>query len=80
MGKCFLSLLEAQSSLLCSAMDVMGPLGSYKEIGQGLIDTKTTSVVKEATLGWLAAAQVCRHGRSLISLFSYQLLSNFSFC
>ncbi len=69
MGKCFLSLLEAQSTLLSSAMDVMGPLGSYKEIGQRLIDTKTTSVIKEATLGWLAAAQVCRHVTPLISLF-----------
>ncbi len=58
MGSCFLSLLEAQSSMLTSALEVMGPLGSYKEVGQRLIDSKTTSVVKEATLGWLAAAQV----------------------
>ena len=58
MGSCFLSLLEAQSSLLNSAAEIMGPLGSYKEVGKGLIDTQSTSVVKEATLGWLAVAQV----------------------
>ena len=69
MGSCFLSLLEAQSSLLGSAAEIMSPLGSYKEVGQGLIDTKNTSAVKEATLGWLAAAQVSRHCKLPALLF-----------
>ncbi len=58
MGSCFLSFLETQSKLLTSASDVMGPLGAYKEVGKGLNDSPSNSTVKEATVGWLAAAQV----------------------
>ncbi len=36
----------------------MGPLGAYKEVGKGLNDSPSNSTVKEATVGWLAAAQV----------------------
>ena len=64
MGSCFLSFLEAQAKMLSAASDVMGPLGAYKEVGKGLSDSPTNSVVKEATVGWLAAAQVscvCMH-------------------
>lgn len=64
MGSCFLSFLEAQSKLLMSASDIMAPLGAYKEVGKGLNDFPN-STVKEATVGWLAAAQVgvaCYHG------------------
>ncbi len=58
MGSCFLSFLETQSKLLTSASDIMGPLGAYKEVGKGLNDSPSNSTVKEATVGWLAAAQV----------------------
>ena len=58
MGSCFLGFLEAQSKLLTTASDVMAPLGAYKEVGKGLNDSPSNSVVKEATVGWLAAAQV----------------------
>ena len=58
MGSCFLSLLEAQAQLLNSAAEIVGPLGSYKEVGKGLVDSQNNSVVKDAMLGWLAAAQV----------------------
>lgn len=58
MGSYFLGLLEAQAKLLSAAADIMGPLGAYKEVGKGLNDSPSSSVVKEATVGWLAAAQV----------------------
>ena len=57
MGSCFLSFLEAQSKLLTSASELIAPLGVYKEVGKGLSDT-LNGTVKEATVGWLAAAQV----------------------
>ena len=57
MGSCFLGLLEAQAKLLSAASDVMAPLGAYKEVGKGL-NHASSSLVKEATVGWLAAAQV----------------------
>ena len=57
MGSCFLSLLEKQASLMSAAADIMVPLGSYKEVGQGLVGSN--SEVKDATLQWLSAAQVC---------------------
>ena len=59
MGSCFLSFLETQSKLLTSVAEIMSPLGAYKELGKGLNDSLSNSVVKEATVGWLAAAQVC---------------------
>lgn len=58
MGSSFLSFLEAQAKMLSMASDIMAPLGAYKEVGKGLSDSPTSSVVKEATVGWLAAAQV----------------------
>ena len=60
MGSCFLSFLEAQSKLLTSVSEIMSPLGAYRELGKGLTDTLSTSCVKDATVGWLAAAQVRR--------------------
>ncbi len=57
MGSCFLSFLEAQSKLLTSASELIAPLGVYKEVGKGLSDS-LSGTVKEATVGWLAAAQV----------------------
>jgi len=57
MGSCFLSFLESQSKLLTSASELIAPLGIYKEVGKGLSDT-LSGTVKEATVGWLAAAQV----------------------
>ncbi len=72
MGSCFLSFLETQSKLLLSASDLMAPLGAYKEVGKGLNDAFSNSAIKEATVGWLAAAQV-RKGRwaiiRLVTLF-----------
>ena len=62
MGSCFLSFLETQSKLLTSVSEIMSPLGSYKELGKGLNDSLANSVVKEATVGWLAAAQVSGQG------------------
>lgn len=53
-----LGFLETQSKLLTSASDLMTPLGAYKEVGKGLSDSSADSVVKDATVGWLAAAQV----------------------
>ncbi len=44
--------------MLSMSSDIMAPLGAYKEVGKGLTDSPTSSVVKEATVGWLAAAQV----------------------
>jgi len=61
MGSCFLNFLEKQSKLLTSASDIMAPLGSYNEVGKGLSDTPSNSTIKEATLGWLAAAQVSKY-------------------
>ena len=58
MGSCFLSFLETQSKLITSVSEIMSPLGAYKELGKGLSDSLSNSVVKEATVGWLAAAQV----------------------
>ena len=58
MGSCFLSFLETQSKLLTSVSEIMTPLGAYKELGKGLIDSLSNSMVKDATVGWLAAAQV----------------------
>ncbi len=58
MGPCFLSFLETQSKLLTSASDLMVPLGAYKEVGKGLSDSGSKPAVKEATVEWLAAAQV----------------------
>ena len=81
MGSCFLSFLEAQSKLLTSASDIMAPLGAYKEVGKGLNDSPSNSVVKEATTGWLAAAQVSTSTLSnlcatLHILISYSLYSH----
>lgn len=42
---------------MSAAADIMVPLGSYKEVGQGLVGSN--SEVKDATLQWLSAAQVC---------------------
>ena len=61
MGSCFFGFLEAQSKLLNSASEIMAPLGAYKEVGKGLNDSPSNSAVKEATVGWLAAAQVRSH-------------------
>ena len=58
MGSSFLGILEGQAKLLSAAADIMAPLGAYKEVGKGLADSPSSSVVKEATVGWLAAAQV----------------------
>lgn len=58
MGSSFLGFLEAQSKLLMSASELMAPLGAYKEMGKGLSDSLSKPAVKEATVGWLAAAQV----------------------
>lgn len=58
MGSCFLSFLETQSKLLTSVTEIMTPLGAYKELGKGLSDALSNSLVKEATVEWLAAAQV----------------------
>ena len=63
MGSCFLSFLETQSKLLTSVSEIMTPLGAYKELGKGLSDSLSNSVVKEATVGWLAAAQVREEGK-----------------
>ena len=60
MGSCFLSFLDGQSKLLNAASDIMAPLGAYKEVGKGLNNVASSSKVKEATVGWLAAAQVSR--------------------
>ncbi len=60
MGSCFLGFLETQSKLLTAASDLMAPLGAYKEVGKGLTDSSSNSAVKEATVGWLAAAQVSK--------------------
>ena len=60
MGSCFLSFLETQSKLLTSVSEIMTPLGAYKELGKGLIDSLSNSMVKDATVGWLAAAQVSK--------------------
>ncbi|XP_064399023.1 uncharacterized protein LOC135345540 isoform X2 [Halichondria panicea] len=68
MGSCFLSFLETQSKLLTSASDIMGPLGAYKEVGKGLNDSPSNSTVKEATVGWLAAAQINHNLRSFGAL------------
>lgn len=65
MGSCLLGFLETQSKLLASASDLMAPLGAYREVGKGLSDSSADSVVKDATVGWLAAAQVrpaCEEG------------------
>lgn len=64
MGSCFLSFLEAQAKLLTSASDLMSPLGMYKEVGKGLSDPSNLAV-KEAMVGWLAAAQVSTNGPSI---------------
>ena len=58
MGSCFLGFLESQSKLITSVSEIMSPLGAYKELGKGLSDSLSNSVVKDATVGWLAAAQV----------------------
>ena len=58
MGSCFLGFLETQSKLLTSASDLMAPLGAYREVGKGLSDSSSDPALKEATVGWLAAAQV----------------------
>ena len=42
---------------MTSASDLMSPLGVYKEVGKGLSESSNL-IVKEATVGWLAAAQV----------------------
>lgn len=66
MGSCFLSLLEKQANLLSAAAEIMAPLGSYKEVGKGLVDSHGDSVVRDATLQWLSAAQVSlREQRSI---------------
>lgn len=58
MGSSFLGILEGQAKLLSAAADIMAPLGAYKEVGKGLSDSPSSLVVKEATVSWLAAAQV----------------------
>lgn len=62
MGASFLSLLEALAKMLNTTSDIMAPLGAYKELGKGLTDSVSSSVVREATVGWLAAAQVREGG------------------
>ena len=62
MGSCFLSLLESQAKLLSTASDIIAPLGAYKEVGKGLNESPSSSLVKEATVGWLAAGQVGSRG------------------
>ena len=69
MGSCFLGLLESQAKLLSTASDIMAPLGAYKEVGKGLNESPSSSLVKEATVGWLAAAQVST--KWILHLFLY---------
>lgn len=70
MGSSFLGILEGQAKLLSAAADIMAPLGAYKEVGKGLADSPSSSAVKEATVGWLAAAQVSQSSFSLSPLSS----------
>ena len=59
MGGCFLGYLEVVSRVLESASDLLAPLGAHKDIRHDLQDSPASSVMKEATVSWLAATQVC---------------------
>lgn len=82
MGASFLTLLEALAKQLSTASDLMAPLGAYKEVGKGLTDSVSSSAVSDATVSWLAAAQVSPGGRAsgnsrpLLCLSSAQVNAN----
>ena len=58
MGGCFLGYLEVVSRVMVMASDLLGPLRSYKELRHDLRDSPASSILKEATVSWLAATQV----------------------
>ena len=54
--------------MLSAAAEIMAPLGSYKEVGKGLVDSHSDSAVRDATLQWLSAAQVSpRESRAVVN-------------
>ena len=47
----------------------MCPLSMYKDIGKSFVDIQNSASIKDATLSWLAAAQVSRQERETCESF-----------